>query len=241
MHLYRIHTSILKNFSSYIVLLRMWVNFLHPGYCVCPNRWHVQLFYWIARHKKNSEGLEQNSHLHSNILSFTHASHVIQPLNADTRFQIDKKPPTWVKRNVGLPCPCQPWSIQPKTWFLRVLNLGRKHSVAQVLQNDRESLGAAFDMLGKNSATVIKLGKAWVTFGCPLYTPSLLLLTSKLALGNTTVICLESDMLQAQSPRLSGWPFSFADCSMLQQRPQPQTGSHPEPLAIPGNGNKSKT
>ena len=95
-------------------------------------------------------------------------------------------------------------------------------STAQVLQNDRESLGAAFAQ---------SLRYFWMS------SLHLLLLTSKLRMWNTTIICLESDMLQAQSRRLSGWPCSFADCSMLQQRPQPQTGSHPEPF---GNTRKWK-
>ena len=124
------------------------VNFWHPGYCV-----RTAFLLNCKTQKKNSEWLKQNWHLHSNILSFTHASHVIQALNADTRFQI--LPPSNQKRqatsNVMSETKCWasvplPTMVDPnrKTWFLCVLNLGRKHSVAQVLQNDRESLGAAF-------------------------------------------------------------------------------------------------
>lgn len=69
------------------------VNFWHPGYCVRTAFDSIEL---QDTKKKNSEWLKQNWHLHSNILSFTHASHVIQALNADTRFQI--LPPSNQKR-----------------------------------------------------------------------------------------------------------------------------------------------
>lgn len=217
------------------------VNFWHPGYCVCPKPLTRTAFLLNCKtQKKNSEGLEQNWHLHSHMFIF----YTCFPCHSSIEcwYQIPNFTSSNQKRqetshvmsetkcwaSVPLPTMVDPTeNVVLVSWTWGGSTVSRK----------------SFKMTGKVLGQ--RLDKACVTFGCPVYTPSLLLLTSKLWLWNTTIIRLESDMLQAQSPRLSGWPCSFADCSMLQQRPQPQTTLKQtvtrSPLAIPGNGNKSKT